>query len=553
MKKITAAFICVYLALAFISCQKKVSNSVYDNGRPKLIIGIVVDQMAYDYTQRYWDKFSAGGFKRLFTGGFVCKNAFFEHFPTYTGPGHTCIFTGNDPGISGIAANDWYDRALKKEVYCAEDDSVKTVGSFSSAGKMSPKNMLVLTIGDRLKLTSNFKSRSIGISLKDRAAILPAGRLADEAYWYDAASKYWISSTYYMKELPEWVNKFNSRHLEDQYLSSDWNTLLPIEQYTESTPDDNAYERTYNGEDKPVFPHKFPELRYRNTHLLQYSPFGNSIEKEFTIDAIKNLNLGKGDATDFLCLSFSSTDYVGHMFGPYSVEAEDTYLRLDKDLADMFTFLDEYIGMDKVLIFLTADHGNSPNPIFLRDHRIDAGAFHYGIIKDSCNAYLKRVFGLENAAVDVINQQVYLDHDLIRAKASQLNIIEDSVAAFITTNIEGVKEVYTAHDLEQNNKKDVYAKNFFNGYYQPRSGDVLINFRPYWIEENLQGTEHGSPYNYDTHVPLVWYGWRINEGSTGEYAAIKDIVPTLANILSIDVPEESTGKPIQSMLNSIRK
>ena len=553
MRNIAILLICFALAFTFFSCQKKVSNSGYDNVRPKLIIGIVVDQMAYDYTERYWNKFSQGGFRRLFTGGFVCKNAFFEHFPTYTGPGHTCIFTGNDPGLSGIVANDWYDRNLKKEVYCAEDTSAKTIGSFSSAGKMSPKNMLVSTIGDRLKLTSNFKSKVIGIALKDRAAILPAGRMSDAAYWYDGASKYWITSSYYMKDLPDWVTKFNSRHLEDEYLNADWNTLLPIEQYTESTPDDNNYERTYNGEDKPVFPHKFPELKYRNTHLLQYSPYGNTITKEFAVDAIKNLNLGKGDATDFLCLSFSSTDYVGHMFGPYSIEVEDTYLRLDKDLSEMFTFLDEYIGMDNVLVFLTADHGNSPNPLFLKDHKIDAGAFHYGQIKDSSNAYLKRTFDLENAAVDVINQQIYIDHDLIQSKGKLLNLIEDSLAAYITRQIEGVEKVYTAYDLSVNNNPDLYGENFYNGFYQPRSGDILINFKPYWIEENLQGTEHGSPYNYDTHVPLVWYGWQIREGSSGDYAAIKDIVPTIADILNIDVPEKSTGKPITSVLNSVKK
>ncbi len=550
MRKFTLICICSILIFIFISCQKN-TNTV-SSGKPKLIIGIVVDQMAYNYVERYWNKFSPDGIKKLYTKGFVCKNTYFEHFPTYTGPGHSTIYTGCDPGLHGIVANDWFDGDQMKEVYCTDDSSYKTIGSFSTEGKMSPKNLLATTITDQLKLASNFKSKVMGIALKDRGSILTAGHFADAAYWYDGASKHWISSTYYMQDVPEWVKDFNNKNLPESYIINDWNTLLPIDQYTESTPDDNKYEKKYNGEDKPVFPHKFSELKYKgNNSLLQNSPWGNTFTKDFAVETIKNENLGKGDVTDFLSISFSSTDYVGHMFGPNSIEMEDTYLRFDKDIAELINFADDFLGMQNVLIFMTADHGNSPNPVFLNDHRIDAGTFYKKVIQDSSNQFLKRSFGLDNAVMDCINQQVYLDHEKIAAKNLQLNLIEDSLSAYLVRTVNGLERTYTGYNLYNKTNLDGFGINFYNGYYRKRSGDVFLNFRPYWLEDYTKGTSHGSPYNYDRHVPLVWYGWKVQAGETGEYNAVKDIVPTLAYILNIDVPEKSTGKAIIDLLKNI--
>ena len=553
MKKIKILIISLIPVILIISCGHNHTKNYggYTNSKPKLIVGIVADQMAYDYVERYWNKFSANGIKKLFQDGFVCKNAYYEHFPTYTGPGHATIYTGVDPSVSGIVGNNWYDRDKHREVYCTDDSTVSTVGSFSTEGKMSPKNLWVTTITDRLKLTSNFKSKVIGISLKDRAAILPAGHLADGAFWYDGASKNFITSTYYTDKAPEWLEKFNSRHLVDEYLSHDWNTLLPIEDYTESTPDDNKYEKTFKGEEKPVFPHKLSELKYANNSALQYSPFGNSLTKDFAIDVIKGNQMGKGDYTDFLCINFASTDYVGHMYGPYSVEAEDTYLRFDKDIAGLLKFLDDYLGMDNVLVFLTADHGNSPNPLFLKDHKLDAGAFYEGRIKDSCNEYVKQIFNIDNAVLDVINQQIYLDHVKIEQSGKSLNIIEDSLAGFILSNVDGVESAYPVYDLSTKLPYNKVVSNFINGYNPKRSGDIFINFSPYWIVDGLKGTEHGSPYTYDTHVPLVWYGWKVKSGVSYDYTQVKGIVPTLADILNIDVPEECHAEPVKDLLKSI--
>ncbi len=552
MKNISFIIILI-LNFFFSSCSR---NHTYDgsylyNNRPALIIGIVADQMDYDYIERYWGKYSENGIKKMISKGFVCKNTYFEHFPTYTGPGHACIYTGTDPRYHGIVGNDWFDRNLGKTVYCTYDSTENTVGSFSAEGKMSPRNLLVTTITDRLKITSNFHSRVMGISLKDRAAILPAGHMADAAYWYDQSSKSWITSTYYEKNLPSWIEEFNKKDLPDEYMSKDWNTMLPIEEYTESTPDDNNYEKKYAGEDKPVFPHKLSELKYRNANILQYSPYGNSITKDFAIKTIENEKLGKGSYTDFLCINFASIDYVGHMFGPNSIEMEDTYLRFDKDIAELIEFTDKYLGNENVLYFMTADHGNTPNPQFLKDHKLDAGAFHNEIIRDSSNLYLKKEFGIENAVLSVINQQVYLNHELIYSQNKSLNITIDSLTAFLTRTFSGIKNIYSSAKLSGESSGDKFAKIFLNGYCEKRCGDIYINFRPYFIEGTLTGTEHGSPYSYDTHVPLIWFGWKIKAGETGNYYSTKSISATIAYILNIDVGETAENKPIIELIKRV--
>jgi predicted AlkP superfamily pyrophosphatase or phosphodiesterase len=523
------------------------SCNTNESKTPKLVIGIVVDQMNYEYTGRYWNKFSEGGFKKLFNKGFVCKNANFIHFPTYTAPGHTCIYTGTVPAINGIVANDWIESSTNKPVYCAKDTTVQSVGSFSKHGCMSPKNLLVPTITDKLRLASNMKSKVIGVALKERGGIFTAGKLGNACYWYDYTATCWITSTYYMTKLPEWLVEFNKKDLVKKYLSQPWNTLLPIEEYTESTSDDVDFEKTYKGEDKPVFPHNLQELKYSNDNLMQYSPFGNSFTKDFVIECIKGEKLGKSGNTDFLCISFSSTDYLGHMYGPNSVEIEDTYLRLDKDIEELLNFIDGYIGNSNVLYFLTSDHGNSSNPQYLKNNKISAGTFYNKEILDSANSILESSFGIDNLASYCLNQQIYLDKELIKKKNLNIESVQDTLASKIVSRIDGINSVTTASKLKKNILLSNYDSYFKNNYYEPRCGDVYINFKPLWIEETTKGAEHGSPYNYDTHVPLVFYGWKIERGETTDYIQMTDIAPTLAEILNINFRDESIGKPIVSL------
>ena len=517
--------------------------------KPKLVVGIVIDQMRYDYIYRFWNKFGNDGFKRLINEGFFCRNTNFNYVPTYTGPGHTSIYTGTTPAVHGIIANDWYNKTTGKDIYCAQDNNVNGVGTVAPEGKRSPVNMLTTTITDELRLSSNMKSKVIGVALKDRSAILPAGHTANAAYWYDGSIGSFITSTYYMKELPAWVNDFNKKELAKNYLSQPWNTLLPIEQYTESLPEDNKYEIIWKGETKPVFPHNLPEIQKLNggLNMIRSTPFGNTLTKDFAIETMKSENMGKSGATDFLAVSFSSPDYIGHAYGPNSVEQEDNYIRLDKDLAALLQFIDTQVGINNALIFLTADHAAPEVPNYLSDLRIPAGYVQEKKIIDSLKRPLTKVFG-DSLVLSFKNQQVFLNHKLIGDKKLNYTQILDYVTAFLQT-MPDVAEVLAAPAL--NNSQFAEGSRYLmqKGYNAKRSGDVLVNYLPAYIDDySPTGTTHGSPYSYDTHVPLIFCGWNIKHGSSAEQIFITDVAPTLAMMLNIQFPNGCTGKPISFLV-----
>ena len=547
-KSIVLLLICLVVS-ANAQTAKPSSAQASVTAKPKLVVGIVIDQMRYDYIYRYWDKFGNDGFKRLVNEGFFCRNTNYNYVPTYTGPGHASIYTGTTPAVHGIIANDWYDKPTGKSIYCAEDNDVMSVGTSSSEGRRSPVNMLTTTITDELRISSNMKSKVIGIALKDRAAILPAGHAASAAYWYDGSNGCFITSSYYMNVLPEWVNEFNKKELPKQYLSQPWNTLLPIEQYKESLPDDNAYETVFKGETKPVFPHNIPELMAKNggLNIIRATPFGNSLTKDFAIETMKSENMGKSGTTDFLAVSFSSPDYIGHAFGPNSVEQEDDYIRLDKDLAELFKFIESQVGKNNALIFLTADHAAPEVPNYLTDLKIPSGYVRTKKMADTLKKHLQSVFG-DSLVLSFSNQQFFLNHDIIASKKLNLNLVEEDIASFLMTMPE-VSEVLTATTL--NNSQFTEGSRYLmqKGYNAKRSGDVLVNFLPDYIDAySTTGTTHGSPYSYDTHVPLLFLGWNIKQGSTSEQVYITDVAATLAMMLNIQFPNGCTGKPISILV-----
>lgn len=516
--------------------------------RPKLVVGVVVDQMRYDYIFRYWDKLSEGGFKRLVNKGFFCKNTNYNYVPTYTGPGHTSIYTGTFPAIHGIIANDWYDKKSGKTIYCTDDSTVNSVGSNSKAGLMSPRNMLVTTIGDELRLHTIQQSKVIGISLKDRASILPAGHSANAAYWFDGSTGDFISSSFYMKELPKWLNDFNSKKLSTTYLEKGWNTLLPIEQYTESTADNMPYESVPNKKNAPIFPYEYStQLKEKNFEIIKATPHGNTITKDLAIAAIKGEQLGKGKSTDMLCVSFSSTDYVGHSYGPKSVEIEDVYLRLDLDLQEFFKSLDTELGAGNYLLFLTADHGAAEVPAYLQQQKIPAGLVSESGIEQKLKDYFTAEYGAP-LVLNVSNQQVFLDHKTIKEKKLDLLKLERDAADYMLT-LNGIAEAYCGEDM----KIQSYTANSFkallqNGFNHKRSGDLLFRFPVAYFEEYMKkGTTHGAEFSYDTHVPLLFYGWGIQAGSTVEQVNITDIAPTVCMLLNIPFTNGCSGKPIKAV------
>jgi predicted AlkP superfamily pyrophosphatase or phosphodiesterase len=530
--------------------------------RPKLVVGIVVDQMRFDYIYRYWDKYEDNGIKRLVNQGFNCNNTHYSYVPTYTAPGHATIFTGTTPSGHGIVSNDWYSREKGDMIYCTEDKNVNTVRSIrdeksrriprsmipevfrEKSGQMSPANMLSSTFGDELRLFTNQKSKVVGVALKDRGAILPAGHLGD-AYWFDAESGDWISSSFYMNALPKWLQEFNNLGLTEQYLNQTWNTLLPIKTYTESLADDNPYEFIIKGKTKPVFPYDLKTLTKDNgMGLIRFTPFGNSLTKDIALAAIKGENLGKNEATDMITISFSSTDYIGHSFGTDAIETQDTYLRLDKDLAELFSFLDNWVGMENCLVFLTADHGSARVPAQLSDLKMPAGYLNFNVIGDSLKSKLKEIYNAENLILSINNDQVYFDHKELKTNNIQLSEIIAFTSEFLM-QFKGVQSVYSAKLIkEEAYKNDMRAK-IQKGFMEKRSGDLFIVLEPAWMDYGRTGTTHGSNHSYDTHVPLIFMGWKVEKGETSKINYIEDIAPTISQWLRISFPNAMSGQPIE--------
>ncbi len=388
MRLTSIVLLALFSGLAFAQNQSK----------PKLIVGVVVDQMRFDYLTKFDSHYSEDGFKRLKREGFEAKNLHFNYVPTYTGPGHASIFTGTSPMNHGIISNTWYDKFQDDFVYCAGDDNVKSLGTEASDGQMSPHRMLTTTFADQNRLHTQFRGKTIGISIKDRGAILPAGHTANAAYWFYGKDKgHFISSTFYQDELPKWVKKFNKSKVVENYLKKDWNTFKNIESYTESGSDLNNYEHGFEGKDEATFPYNLKALNKQNGQfdILKATAFGNSIIVDFAKEAIKAEDLGQDEHTDVLTVSFSSTDYVGHNFGVNSKEIQDTYIRLDRDIANLLNFLDSKVGKDNYTLFLTADHGAVHVPQFLKDRNIPAGYFDTNQLEADLNTHLNKI-GFEN-------------------------------------------------------------------------------------------------------------------------------------------------------------
>ncbi|MDX3912010.1 MAG: alkaline phosphatase family protein [Pseudosphingobacterium sp.] len=543
--------LCCCISLYSAQAQQKTSKEV---DRPKLVVGIMVDQMRWDYLYRYYDRYGEGGFKRMLNNGFSCENTYINYIPTVTAIGHSSVYTGTTPAIHGIAGNDFIIQATGKSMYCTEDETVTPLGTAvgNAAGKMSPRNLLASTITDELKLASNFRSKVIGIAIKDRGAILPAGHFADAAYWFDSSGD-WISSSYYMTDLPKWVKDFNKQKLAEKYLKQDWNTLYPIETYKQSIEDNNPYEGKFKGTQSPTFPVKTSQLLKENgIGLVATTPYGNTLTLDLAKAAINNEELGNnpGGFTDFLAISISSPDKIGHQFAVNSIEVEDNYLRLDKDLEDFFSYLDKTVGQGQYTVFLTADHGAAHNPQYFMDQQGNGGYFNSKTAQQGLNEQLKAKFNTDKLVISLSNYQVHLNNTLINERNLDRQAICDEAVKYLR-NLEGVAFVAEMDKVSEAAIPSRIKERIINGYNYKRSGTIQIVLEPQWYSGSAKstGTTHGNWNPYDSHIPLVWMGWGIKHGATNRITEMTDIAATVAGLLHIQEPNGSIGSPIVEVLN----
>lgn len=552
-------FTLVLILNAFIST----SALSQQNESPKLVVGVIIDQMRADYLYKYQERYGEDGFKRLLREGFNFKNTNVNYIPSETAPGHASIYTGTTPSYHGIIGNSWFERNTKSVIGNVQDNQEKIIGSVvENPYGTSPKNLLASTITDELKKGSNFKSKVISISIKDRGAILPGGKSADGVYWHDWESSpgYFVSSSYYMEDVPNWVTKFNKQEKSDTYLNETWNTLYPIETYGLSSPDDNSYEPALGEKPSPTFPYDFKTMRekYRENgtefQLLWISPKGNTLLTEFAITAMREEQLGKDDYTDFLNVSYSVPDVIGHTFGPQSVEMEDIYLRLDKDIATLFKALDTDIGKENYTLFLTSDHGAIENVSFLKDNQQDAAIARITDDGRKLEAFLDSKYGNASWITSVNGNNLYLNKTTVDEKKLSFPIIQKDAANFLMT-LPGVSLALTADDLQTQVYEEGIRKTIQNGYHVQRSGDILITYtsgtiihpNPNIDVGDVKGTVHGSGYSYDTQVPMIWIGKGIAKGESVRPVHPVDIAPSLSMLLNISLPSSSQGKPLSEL------
>ncbi|HMC01475.1 MAG TPA: alkaline phosphatase PafA [Flavobacteriaceae bacterium] len=536
-------------AFSFSITSKAQTSVLEDKTNPKLVVGIVVDQMRYDYLTRFYDKYGEGGFKRMINEGFNCKNNHFNYVPTYTGPGHASVFTGTTPKYHGVISNSWYDKDINEYVYCAGDSTVQSIGTNDKAGQMSPHRMKTTTFADENRLFTQMRGKTIGISIKDRGSILPAGHTANAAYWFHGKEEgFWISSSFYMNELPQWVKDFNASDAAEKYFKV-WNTLYDIETYTESGSDLNTFEGGFKGMETATFPYDLAALKDQNSgfDIIKGTAFGNSLTTDFALAAIDGEQLGQDNITDVLTVSFSSTDYVGHNFGVNSKEVQDCYIRLDKDLERFFKALDKKVGVGNYTVFLTADHGAVNVPSYLQSVKIPSGYLDNGSTKEKFEEFLNSKYGTSEIVENVSNNQIFLNRDKIVELGLDLHDIQEAIVNEII-NYNHIDKAYTAISMSSVDFTSGIEKLLQNGFNQKRSGDVIVVHDPAYISYSKTGSTHGSGLNYDTHVPLILFGKGIKHDQTFQKTEITDIAPTMSALLGISFPNGATGHVLDFVL-----
>lgn len=519
-----------------------------DKNRPKLVIRVVVEQMRYEMLLRYWDRFEQdAGFKRLVNNGVLCKNTKLNYAFTERAPGFATLTTGTNPSVHGMVLDYWYNRLSNKKEFSIDDSIYETVGSVTPEEGFSPSNLLAGTLGDELKML-NPKSKVFSVGLNPVSAILGAGNISDGAYWFEEKTGNWITSSYYRDSLPKWVENFNDKGLQDIYMKKQWETLMPDTSYIHSMPDENESEEGFLLIYKKHFPYNLSVLKKKSQSFkyLKYTPFGNTYTKDFVHTLILNESLGDDKNVDLLTLSFSASSYVNDLFGPRSMEMEDLYLRLDRQLDHLVNFLEKNVGKNEFLLVLTADRGCADSYDYRQTKNLPVRDFRPEQGLSLLRSYLDIVYEKEQWIKNYTKRQLYLDHSLIDQHGYSHSDVESTISNFMVKK-SGISYAVKASTLREGNFIEGINQKLQHSYHPKRSGDIFLGLEAGSIE---QSESTGSSYNYHAHIPLIWYGKGIHSGELQRKIRLRDIAPTISMLIDIPLPEASDGKPIRELLDN---
>lgn len=513
--------------------------------RPQLVVTIVVDQCKMEYLTRFEPYFTHGGFERFYSEGFVFENAQYNYAPTYTGPRHASLFTGATPSIHGIIENNWYDPSLGRMVYCVEDENVKPVGTASEDFKRSPTNLYSTTFSDELTWAQG-DNQSYSISIKDRSAVLSAGHAADGAYWFDSETGDFGTSSFYEESLPNWLIDLNAKDLPQAYLKKEWTLSVSSEEYEQWWPDNSPYEMQMIAGAPPTFPYDLSKIE--KLSFIKSTPYANQLVLDMAFALIEATELGQMETTDYLALNFSGTDYAGHAFGPRSWEVMDTYIKLDQQLAELFDYLDVKVGKGNYVVALSSDHGAAENAGFMKDQKWNSMALDMISIESTLRERAEKEWSIP-VLDKVFSDRIYLNHEAI----DSLNISYEEVYCVLERELFSLPYVHSVYDqrkLPYLSDSDFVGSKIKAGCQDPRGGDILFVLKPGYMVYSTKGTTHGSVWNYDTHVPILFYGWNIPKGRSFDLYPITSLAPTLSHLVKIPIPSGAQSRPMVEVLPS---
>jgi len=553
-----------FFFLTFCTILALVSTATAAPKAPRLVLQITIDSLRGDMPARYYDRLGKNGFRYLWEKGTVYTDAHYTHANTETIVGHTILATGAQPAVHGMIANLWFDRTQGRKVYNIEDSNYRLLTAGAGVDKdaeidpsqataksdgRSPAAIMVTTTGDELAISTAGRAKIFAVSIKDRGAVSMAGH-AGKAFWFSKSNGEFVTSNYYYEAYPEWVTEWNAKKPAAAYSGKSWDLLQDRGSYLFGKADDREWETDLAGYGR-VFPHPFgtADGKYFTT-LLTVSPVGDDLTLDFAKALITNEQLGADDVPDYLGVSFSSTDYIGHLFGPSSLESEDNILRLDRSLSDLFAFVDKHIGLENTLIVLSSDHGCPEVPGYLNELGVQAGFVDPASWdKEPAFMSLKKKFGIDKELIESYSQPyLYLDHEVIREQGLDLRQVEQAIARELL-KFEGVAQAVSSSELRGGDLPDTQINRaVLNNFNPNRSGDIYLVFEPHWFINDFDGlhvsSTHGSPWRYDTFVPIVFAGMQIPAQYVQRRVHPVDIAPTLAALLGIKPPSGAAGVPL---------